>query len=209
MLTFDYKKNEIIDLKLCDFGLGAYFEPKVQLTDFCGSPGIHCFFIFVICMITDFSSMTMISNLIFFFNVFFALLIIFLLVINFFHINVFFSLLFIIVGFFCPEMITQGAYYGDKSDVWSIGGIMLELILGKLIELSLLLLYILVKLLTCYYYFYQYYHYTYYTFYFEGSLLLILLLSLLLLLLLFLLFFNHNSLQIKINWIDVLKLTYT
>ena len=39
LLTFDYKKNEIVDLKLCDFGLGAYFEPKVQLTDFCGSPG--------------------------------------------------------------------------------------------------------------------------------------------------------------------------
>jgi serine/threonine protein kinase len=27
-------------------------------------------------------------------------------------------------------MITHGSYYGDKSDVWSIGGIMLELILG-------------------------------------------------------------------------------
>ena len=38
-MTFDYKKQEIIDLKLCDFGLGAYFEPEVQLTDFCGSPG--------------------------------------------------------------------------------------------------------------------------------------------------------------------------
>ena len=35
-----------------------------------------------------------------------------------------------ITGFFCPEMITHGSYYGDKSDVWSIGGIMLELILG-------------------------------------------------------------------------------
>jgi serine/threonine protein kinase len=40
LLTFDYKRNEIVDLKLCDFGLGAYFEPKVQLTDFCGSPGM-------------------------------------------------------------------------------------------------------------------------------------------------------------------------
>jgi serine/threonine protein kinase len=36
-----------------------------------------------------------------------------------------------LLGFFCPEMITQGSYYGDKSDVWSIGGIMLELILGN------------------------------------------------------------------------------
>ena len=41
LLTFDYKKHEIVDLKLCDFGLGAYFEPKVQLTDFCGSPGMY------------------------------------------------------------------------------------------------------------------------------------------------------------------------
>ena len=38
-MTFDYTKQEIIDLKLCDFGLGAYFDPAVQLTDFCGSPG--------------------------------------------------------------------------------------------------------------------------------------------------------------------------
>ena len=43
-MTFDYKKQEIIDLKLCDFGLGAYFEPAVQLTDFCGSPGKSDFF---------------------------------------------------------------------------------------------------------------------------------------------------------------------
>ena len=34
-------------------------------------------------------------------------------------------------GFFCPEMITHGIYYGDKADVWSISGIMLELILGN------------------------------------------------------------------------------
>ncbi len=33
-------------------------------------------------------------------------------------------------GFFAPEMITQGSYFGDKSDCWSIGCIMLELILG-------------------------------------------------------------------------------
>jgi serine/threonine protein kinase len=39
LLSFDYKKQEITDLKLCDFGLGAYFDPQVQLTDFCGSPG--------------------------------------------------------------------------------------------------------------------------------------------------------------------------
>ena len=58
LLTFDYKKHEIIDLKLCDFGLGAYFEPKVQLTDFCGSPGewriiyLHCNF----CLLAFFKS---------------------------------------------------------------------------------------------------------------------------------------------------------
>ena len=46
LLTFDYKKNEIVDLKLCDFGLGAYFEPKVQLTDFCGSPGTYILIFF-------------------------------------------------------------------------------------------------------------------------------------------------------------------
>jgi serine/threonine protein kinase len=34
-------------------------------------------------------------------------------------------------GFFCPEMITHGCYFGDKADVWSMCGIMLELILGN------------------------------------------------------------------------------
>lgn len=33
-------------------------------------------------------------------------------------------------GFFCPEMITNGVYYGDKADIWSTGCILLELILG-------------------------------------------------------------------------------
>ena len=33
-------------------------------------------------------------------------------------------------GFFAPEMITSGSYYGDKVDVWSIGCIAFELILG-------------------------------------------------------------------------------
>ena len=33
-------------------------------------------------------------------------------------------------GFFAPEMIIHGAYNGDKSDLWSIGCIMLELIMG-------------------------------------------------------------------------------
>ena len=42
----------------------------------------------------------------------------------------YYIILYMITGFFCPEMITHGSYYGDKSDVWSIGGIMLELILG-------------------------------------------------------------------------------
>lgn len=33
-------------------------------------------------------------------------------------------------GFFAPEMISHGAYFGDKADVWSVGCILLELILG-------------------------------------------------------------------------------
>lgn len=33
-------------------------------------------------------------------------------------------------GFFSPEMIIKGSYFGDKADVWSIGCILLELILG-------------------------------------------------------------------------------
>ena len=33
-------------------------------------------------------------------------------------------------GFFAPEMITQGYYYGDKADIWSIGCILLEMALG-------------------------------------------------------------------------------
>jgi hypothetical protein len=28
-------------------------------------------------------------------------------------------------------MITLGTYYGDKADVWSIGGIILELMMGN------------------------------------------------------------------------------
>jgi hypothetical protein len=36
-------------------------------------------------------------------------------------------------------MITHGSYYGDKSDVWSIGGIMLELILGGSLKDEMLL----------------------------------------------------------------------
>lgn len=33
-------------------------------------------------------------------------------------------------GFFCPEMIIHGSYFGDKADVWSVGCILLELVLG-------------------------------------------------------------------------------
>jgi len=33
-------------------------------------------------------------------------------------------------GFFAPEMIVHGSYFGDKADVWSTGCILLELILG-------------------------------------------------------------------------------
>jgi hypothetical protein len=33
-------------------------------------------------------------------------------------------------GFFAPEMIMYGKYYGDKADIWSIGCILLELVLG-------------------------------------------------------------------------------
>lgn len=33
-------------------------------------------------------------------------------------------------GFFAPEMITRGNYLGDKADIWSVGCILLELVLG-------------------------------------------------------------------------------
>ena len=33
-------------------------------------------------------------------------------------------------GFFAPEMVSKGVYYGDKADMWSLGCVMLELILG-------------------------------------------------------------------------------
>lgn len=33
-------------------------------------------------------------------------------------------------GFFAPEMIVHGSYFGDKADVWSVGCILLELVLG-------------------------------------------------------------------------------
>lgn len=33
-------------------------------------------------------------------------------------------------GFFAPEMLIHGSYFGDKADVWSCGCILLELILG-------------------------------------------------------------------------------
>ena len=29
-------------------------------------------------------------------------------------------------GFFCPEMIINGSYYGDKADIWSIGCILVS-----------------------------------------------------------------------------------
>lgn len=35
-----------------------------------------------------------------------------------------------VAGFFAPEMISYGSYYGDKADVWSIGCILLELVFG-------------------------------------------------------------------------------
>lgn len=38
--------------------------------------------------------------------------------------------MFLIVGFFAPEMIIHGCYYGDKADVWSVGCILMELVLG-------------------------------------------------------------------------------
>ena len=59
--------------------------------------------------------------------------------------SLFFSIVSIIfLGFFCPEMITQGAYYGDKSDVLSIGGIMLELILVKFIMFIILFFHVII-----------------------------------------------------------------
>lgn len=33
-------------------------------------------------------------------------------------------------GFFAPEMVIKGAYFGDKADIWSCGCILLELVLG-------------------------------------------------------------------------------
>ena len=33
-------------------------------------------------------------------------------------------------GFFAPEMIVHGSYNGDKADLWSVGCIMLELVMG-------------------------------------------------------------------------------
>lgn len=33
-------------------------------------------------------------------------------------------------GFFAPEMIIHGCYFGDKADVWSLGCILMELIMG-------------------------------------------------------------------------------
>eukprot|EP00602_Paraphysomonas_sp_CaronLab_P001912 CAMPEP_0185020902 /NCGR_PEP_ID=MMETSP1103-20130426/3547_1 /TAXON_ID=36769 /ORGANISM="Paraphysomonas bandaiensis, Strain Caron Lab Isolate" /LENGTH=469 /DNA_ID=CAMNT_0027552089 /DNA_START=247 /DNA_END=1656 /DNA_ORIENTATION=- len=33
-------------------------------------------------------------------------------------------------GFFAPEMIMAGSYHGDKVDIWSVGCILLELVLG-------------------------------------------------------------------------------
>ena len=40
LLQFDVKKQCVTNFKLCDFGLGSEFSPKVPLTDFCGSPGM-------------------------------------------------------------------------------------------------------------------------------------------------------------------------
>jgi serine/threonine protein kinase len=33
-------------------------------------------------------------------------------------------------GFFAPEMLVKGAYNGKKADAWSLGCILLELVLG-------------------------------------------------------------------------------
>jgi serine/threonine protein kinase len=41
-----------------------------------------------------------------------------------------FSFGFFCVGFFAAEMLIHGKYFGDKVDVWSIGCILMELILG-------------------------------------------------------------------------------
>jgi serine/threonine protein kinase len=71
LLRFDQNREQLLDIKLCDFGLSTRYTPGELLSDFCGSP-----------------------------------------------------------GFFAPEMITRGTYLGDKVDIWSIGCILLELILG-------------------------------------------------------------------------------
>lgn len=33
-------------------------------------------------------------------------------------------------GFFAPEMIIKGSYFGDKADIWSVGCVLLELVVG-------------------------------------------------------------------------------
>jgi serine/threonine protein kinase len=71
LMDFNQVTGQVVDLKLCDFGLSAHFQPNKALHEFCGSP-----------------------------------------------------------GFFAPEMIVTSSYYGDKSDWWSVGCIILELILG-------------------------------------------------------------------------------
>jgi serine/threonine protein kinase len=71
LLHFDTHQQKCKDIKLCDFGLSTKYEPGMQLSDFCGSP-----------------------------------------------------------GFFAPEMITKGVYDGEKVDVWSVGCVLLELLLG-------------------------------------------------------------------------------
>ena len=92
MVTFDVATEKCVDLKLCDFGLSTKFNPRVMLTDFCGSPG-------------SFKSQNLMTCK------------------HFFDFTTF-------QGFFAPEMIIHGTYFGDKVDVWSIGCILLELILG-------------------------------------------------------------------------------
>jgi serine/threonine protein kinase len=103
-VSFDPNSGRCLDLKLCDFGLSTKYKPKTLLTDFCGSPGT--IFVSLYCRLST-AHLTQPPRTI--------------------------PLCLVsprLTGFFAPEMIIHGSYYGDKADVWSTGCILLELVAG-------------------------------------------------------------------------------